>query len=65
LLADLLEPAITVVAQNPVAIAHEAATMLFARIDGDDGPSKKKIVETTFISRGSGEIRLVTNGNSR
>ena len=65
LLADLLEPAITVVAQDPVAIAHEAATMLFARIDGDDGPSKKKIVETTFISRGSGEIRLVTNGNSR
>jgi hypothetical protein len=39
--------------------------MLFARIDGDDGPSKKKIVETTFISRGSGEIRLVINGNSR
>lgn len=55
-LADLLEPAVTVVAQDPVAIAREAARMLFARIDGDEGPSKKKIIETTFISRGSGEI---------
>jgi len=55
-LADLLEPAVTVVAQDPVAIGREAARMLFARIDGDDSPSKKKIVETTFISRGSGEI---------
>jgi LacI family transcriptional regulator len=57
LLADLLEPAITVVAQDPVAIAREAATLLFARIDGDDGPSQKKIIETSFIIRGSGEIR--------
>ncbi len=55
-LADLLEPAVTVVAQDPVAIGREAARMLFARIDGDEGPSQKKIVETTFISRGSGEI---------
>jgi LacI family transcriptional regulator len=55
-LADLLEPAVTVVAQDPVAIGQEAARMLFARIDGDVGPSRKKIVETTFISRGSGEI---------
>lgn len=56
LLADLLEPAVTVVAQDPVSMAREAASLLFARIDGDDSPSIKKIVETTFISRGSGEI---------
>ena len=55
-LADLLEPAVTVVAQDPVAMAQEAARMLFSRIDGDHGPSRKKIIETTFISRGSGEI---------
>jgi LacI family transcriptional regulator len=65
LLADLLEPAVTVVAQDPVTIAREAATLLFARIDGDNSPSKKKMVETTFISRGSGEIRLTTNDDSR
>ncbi len=64
LLADMLEPALSVVAQDPVLIAREAAAMLFARIDGDVGPSKKKIVETTFISRGSGEIRLTTNDES-
>ena len=57
-LADLLEPAVTVVAQDPAAIGQEAARMLFARIDGDEGPSKKKMVETTFISRGSGEIAV-------
>jgi len=56
LLADLLEPAVTVVAQDPVRIAREAATLLFARIDGDDSASQKKIIETTFITRGSGEI---------
>lgn len=65
LLADLLEPAITVVAQDPRAIAREAATLLFARIDGEDGPSQKKIIEMTFIARGSGEIRPVPRGSIR
>jgi LacI family transcriptional regulator len=65
LLADLLEPAVTVVAQDPVSIAREAATLLFARIDGDQGPSKMKIVETTFICRGSGEIRASLDDDSR
>jgi len=63
LLADLLEPAVTVVAQDPVTMAREAATLLFMRIDGDDGPSKKKMVETTFISRGSGEIPAPSDGD--
>ncbi len=63
LLADLLEPGVTVVAQNPVAMGREAAALLFARIDGDDSPSKKKIVETTFITRGSGEIPVDDRDN--
>jgi LacI family transcriptional regulator len=65
LLADLLEPAVTVVAQDPISIARTAATLLFARLDGDDSPSTKKIVETSFISRGSGEIPLSARGDSR
>ena len=65
LLADLLEPGVTVVAQDPVSIGREAAALLFARIDGDDSPSKKKIVETTFICRGSGEIGVADAGDSR
>jgi LacI family transcriptional regulator len=63
LLSDLLEPGVTVVAQDPTRIAQEAATMLFARIDGDDGPSQSKMVETTFIVRGSGEIAAVADGD--
>jgi LacI family transcriptional regulator len=63
LLADLLEPAVTVVAQDPVTIGREAAALLFARLDGDDRPSQKKIVETTFIARGSGEIPLLVGDN--
>jgi LacI family transcriptional regulator len=65
LLADLLEPGVTVVAQDPVAIGQEAAALLFARIDGDEGPSQKKMIETTFITRGSGEIRLASGNDSR
>jgi LacI family transcriptional regulator len=65
LLADLLEPGVTVVAQDPVAIGREAAALLFARIDGNDGPSQKKMIETTFITRGSGEIRFDAGNDSR
>lgn len=56
-LADLLDPGVTVVAQDPSAIGREAASMLFARIDGDESPTTKRIIETTFLTRGSGEIR--------
>lgn len=63
-LADLLEPAVTV-AQDPVSKAREAATLSFARIDSDLRPSQMKIVKTTFITRGSGEIRWSPGGHSR
>lgn len=55
-LADLLEPGITVVAQNPKHIGALAAERLFARIDGDDQTERTYIVPTTLIPRGSGEI---------
>jgi LacI family transcriptional regulator len=55
-LADLLEPGITVVAQNPKRIGALAAERLFARIDGDDQADRTYIVPTTLIPRGSGEI---------
>jgi len=56
LLADLLRPAVTVVAQDPAAIGRTAAGLLFARIDGDTGPPRCRLVPTTLIRRGSGEI---------
>ena len=56
LLADLLEPAITVVAQDPAAIGRTAAGVLFRRLDGDRSPSQVHIVKSRMIPRGSGEI---------
>ena len=55
-LADLLEPGITVVAQNPKRIGALAAERLFARIDGADQAAQTYTVPTTLIPRGSGEI---------
>jgi LacI family transcriptional regulator len=57
LLADLLEPGITVIAQDPAGIGRTAAEVLFRRLDGDRTPSRQHIVVTQMITRGSGEIR--------
>ncbi len=55
-MADLLDPAVTVVTQDVVAIGRQAAALLFRRIEGDDSPAELRVVETGFIPRGSGEI---------
>jgi len=55
-LADLLDPPVSVVAQNVSELGRTAAELLFARIDGDTSPSKRVVVPTTLIERGSGEI---------
>jgi LacI family transcriptional regulator, galactose operon repressor len=57
LLADLLDPGITVIAQDPAAIGRTAAGILFRRLDGDRAPFQTHIVRTLMIKRGSGEIR--------
>ena len=57
LMADVLSPAITVMAQDPVAIGTIAARRLFARLDGDRSPEQTIIVPAHLIERGSGEIR--------
>lgn len=56
LLADLLDPPVSVVAQDPAAIGRTAADLLFARLDGDDAPPRHRVVPTSLIARGSGEI---------
>jgi len=55
-LADLLDPAVTVVAQDVLAIGTLAAQILFRRIDGDTSAAQAHIVPTRLIERGSGEI---------
>ncbi|HEY4886953.1 MAG TPA: LacI family DNA-binding transcriptional regulator [Candidatus Dormibacteraeota bacterium] len=57
LLADLLEPAISVIAQDPIGIGRTAAETLFRRLDGDRSPAQRHVVPTRLIARGSGEIR--------
>lgn len=56
-LADLLSPAVTVVAQDPRLIGRLSAERLFARMDGAAGPPALTVVPTRLIARGSGEIR--------
>jgi len=56
LLADLLDPGITVIAQDPSTMGRKAAEQLFRRIDGDQSPSVHLVVPTRLIARGSGEI---------
>jgi LacI family transcriptional regulator len=55
-LADLLEPAVTVVAQDPAEMGRTAADILFRRLDGDDSPPEHVVIEVELIARGSGEI---------
>jgi LacI family transcriptional regulator len=58
-LADLLDPAITVVAQDARAIGHLAGELLFRRMDDSDLGATTHIVPCSLITRGSGEIRPV------
>lgn len=56
LLADLLQPAVTVIAQDPAEIGRTAAGVLFKRLDGDRSPWRRHTVASRMICRGSGEI---------
>ncbi len=53
-LADLVEPAVTVVHQDPEAMGRRAAQLLFARIAGDDSPATRTVVPTRLVVRSSG-----------
>jgi LacI family transcriptional regulator len=55
-LADILDPAISVVAQDPQALGRAAADQLFRRLDGDTGPAVHLVIPVSLIARGSGEI---------
>lgn len=55
-LSDMLNPAVTVVAQDPAAIGTSACELLFSRMDGDDSPPRLRTIETRLLIRGSGEI---------
>ncbi|MER6830586.1 LacI family DNA-binding transcriptional regulator [Streptosporangium sp. NPDC000563] len=55
-LAEVLKPALTVVAQDPAAIGRAAAGLLKGRLDGERSRARTVVVPTRLIVRGSGEI---------
>jgi LacI family transcriptional regulator len=55
-LADAVSPGLTVVAQDPGGLGRAAAELLFERLDGFDGPSRRIELPTRLIARGSGEL---------
>jgi LacI family transcriptional regulator len=56
LLADMMRPGITVVAQRPYEIGRLAAQRLLARVAGDRSEPREFVVDTELIPRGSGEL---------
>ena len=54
--ADLFDPGVTVVAQDPAALGRTAVEELLARIGGDNAPARARVIPTRLILRGSGEI---------
>jgi LacI family transcriptional regulator len=56
-LADLLDPGVTVIAQDPAAMGRAAATALFERMDGYAAEPRRISIATRLIPRGSGELR--------
>ena len=55
-LSDLLQPGVTVMAQDPAQIGTLAAKRLFSRLAGNTEPEQTLVVPATLVVRGSGEI---------
>jgi LacI family transcriptional regulator len=56
-LAELIEPPVTVVHQDPAAMGQKAAQQLFARLLGDESPPQTVVMPTRLIVRASGTRR--------
>jgi LacI family transcriptional regulator len=55
-LGNVVDPGLTVLAQDPARLGRTAAELLFSRLDGYDGPSRQIVLEAQLIVRGSGEL---------
>ena len=56
-LGERLDPPLTVVSQDPVALGGTAANLLFSRIDGDRSAPRSVVLLTRFVERGSGRLQ--------
>jgi len=55
-LADLVQPGITVVPQEPYEIGRRAAELVLARIHGSTQPPARVVLPCHVVARGSGEL---------
>lgn len=55
-LADSLEPAVTIVDQDPTTIAEAAVDLLLARLRGEQPPPTTMVLPVNVVPRGSGEL---------
>jgi LacI family transcriptional regulator len=55
-MADVIEPALTVVPQQPAELGRHAGELLLDRIRGYRGPARRVILTNDLVVRGSGEI---------
>jgi LacI family transcriptional regulator len=62
LLADSLDPALSVIVQQPLELGRVAARMLFERIEHPDAPARRIVVPTRLVARGSGELPPPASG---
>jgi LacI family transcriptional regulator len=60
-MASILDPAVSVVAPDPVDIGRAAARLLFDRMDGAVSGHQTVTIPVPLIQRGSGEIRNEKN----
>ncbi|MEL7156646.1 MAG: LacI family DNA-binding transcriptional regulator [Actinomycetota bacterium] len=55
--AELVDPMLTVVPQDPVSLGRIAASHLFDRLAGAEAKPRRTVVPLDLVQRGSGEIR--------
>lgn len=54
--AGMLDPPVTVIAQDPAEMGRRAATMLLERLDDATLPPRLVTLPTRYVARGSGEL---------
>ncbi|MFD6531637.1 LacI family DNA-binding transcriptional regulator [Streptomyces sp. NPDC060184] len=61
-MAAILDPGLTVVAQNPAAMGELAGALAVERLDGDRSRGRTVMVQTHLVPRGSGELPAPRRG---
>ncbi|WEV67040.1 LacI family DNA-binding transcriptional regulator [Bifidobacterium sp. ESL0769] len=64
-LFDIVDPAITVVAQDANQLGTVAAQQIFNRLEGDTSEAHHIVLPTKLIERGSGEIAPINNSKKK